>query len=77
MVLLLTQGGELHEEGPDFELTGESGKLPAWRTGRSNGKLYIDCISVRDQGIYTCVATTPENRIVTKTKLVLGLYYRK
>ncbi|XP_052773953.1 zwei Ig domain protein zig-3-like [Mya arenaria] len=39
------------------------------RLGKVKSKLFLDCVSDRDEGVYTCVAETPYERIAQTTVL--------
>ncbi|KAL4232283.1 Roundabout 1 [Mactra antiquata] len=54
------------------EKLNDMGKTPMLRLGKVKSKLFLDCVSERDEAVYTCVAETPFDRISQTTKLVMG-----
>lgn len=42
------------------------------RLGKVKSKLYLDCVSDKDEAVYTCVAETPYERITQSTELKMG-----
>jgi len=42
------------------------------RLGKVKSKLYLDCVTDRDEAEYTCVAETPYERITQSTILKMG-----
>ena len=44
------------------------------RLGKVKSKLYLDCVSSKDEAKYSCVAETPYERITQNTYLQIGKY---
>lgn len=44
------------------------------KLGKTKSKLYLDCVSDRDEGVYTCVAETPYERITQSTEVKMGKF---
>ena len=47
---------------------------PMLRLGKVKSRLFIDCATERDEGVYTCVAETPFERISQSTILKMGMW---
>ena len=48
---------------------------PMLRLGKVKSKLYLDCVSAKDEATYNCVAETPYERITQTTYLQIGKIY--
>ena len=42
--------------------------------GFTRSKLYLDCLSPEDEGVYTCVAETSTLKIANSTSVAVGKY---
>lgn len=57
-----------------FEEEVNKASTPMLRLGKVKSKLFLDCVSDRDEAEYTCVAETPYERISQSTFLKMGKF---
>ena len=63
---------EFHDDSAYFEDHTVTGGQKFLRLGQTVSRLYLDCLTHKDEAEYTCVAETPFNRKTQKTMLKVG-----
>jgi len=67
----ITQGAvhTSHDDSAAYEDHYTTGGTAFMRLGQTNSKLYLDCVTNKDEGEYTCVAETPMLRKTQTTQV--------
>ena len=63
---------KISDDEATFENTRHNVEVETLRLGSTKSKLFIDCLSPKNVGEYTCVAETPFKRISTTTTVSIG-----
>ena len=65
-----------HDDSAAYEDHYTTGGTAFMRLGQTNSKLYLECVTNRDEGEYTCVAETPMLRKTQTTQVKVGKFTR-
>lgn len=68
---LIPQSEISHEHSPKSTASDGTNSKGRINVSFANARLYLDCLSVQDEGEYTCVAENPYQRISTSTTLTV------